>query len=313
MFDLDEGISRLYKGELLSDREIATVCTLTKELLSEEPNIVLVETPVSVCGDLHGQFNDLLELFRVEGKCPDVNYLFLGDFVDRGAFGVEVISLLCCLKLRYPRNIVLIRGNHESRGLTRIYGFYQECIRKYGAASSVWASFTDLFETLPLGALVDGEILGIHGGLSPSLQTLDQIVAIDRFQEVPQEGPFADLVWSDPSSSIDGFQLSPRGAGYTFGRDVAEAFLHFNGLRHVTRAHQLCMEGYQLLFDGAFSTVWSAPNYCNRFGNLASVMTIRENLQLDFNVFSSAPDVEPSAGSVTKEGTKGSVVDEYFL
>ncbi|KAA6399147.1 MAG: putative Serine/threonine-protein phosphatase PP2A catalytic subunit, partial [Streblomastix strix] len=126
------------------------------ELLSVEPNVVYVPAPLTIVGDIHGQFHDLLELFEIGGRCPDVNYLFMGDYVDRGYYSVEVISLLLVLKIRFPMRITLLRGNHESRQITQVYGFYDECFKKYGSAS-VWTAFTDLFDYLPLGAIVENQ------------------------------------------------------------------------------------------------------------------------------------------------------------
>merc|ERR1712026_216552 len=175
-----------------------------------------VKCPVTVCGDVHGQFHDLMELFRIGGKSPDTNYLFMGDYVDRGYYSVETVTLLVTLKVRFRERITILRGNHESRQITQVYGFYDECLRKYGNAN-VWKYFTDLFDYLPLTALVDGQIFCLHGGLSPSIDTLDHIRALDRLQEVPHEGPMCDLLWSDPDDR-GGWGISPRGAGYTFGQ-----------------------------------------------------------------------------------------------
>lgn len=169
-----------------------------------------------MCGDVHGQFHDLMELFRIGGKSPDTNYLFMGDYVDRGYYSVETVTLLVALKVRYRERITILRGNHESRQITQVYGFYDECLRKYGNAN-VWKYFTDLFDYLPLTALVDGQIFCLHGGLSPSIDSLDHIRALDRLQEVPHEGPMCDLLWSDPDDR-GGWGISPRGAGYTFGQ-----------------------------------------------------------------------------------------------
>uniref|UniRef100_A0A8V8TRA6 Serine/threonine-protein phosphatase n=1 Tax=Homo sapiens TaxID=9606 RepID=A0A8V8TRA6_HUMAN len=127
-----------------------------------------------------------MELFRIGGKSPDTNYLFMGDYVDRGYYSVETVTLLVALKVRYRERITILRGNHESRQITQVYGFYDECLRKYGNAN-VWKYFTDLFDYLPLTALVDGQIFCLHGGLSPSIDTLDHIRALDRLQEVPHE------------------------------------------------------------------------------------------------------------------------------
>lgn len=198
-----------------------------------------VRCPVTVCGDIHGQFHDLLELFKIGGKSPDTNYLFMGDYVDRGYYSVETVTLLVCLKVRYRDRITILRGNHESRQITQVYGFYDECMRKYGNAN-VWKFLTDLFDYLPLTAVVENQIFCLHGGLSPSLDTLDQIKGIDRIVEVPHEGPMCDLLWSDPDDRA-GWGISPRGAGYTFGQDISDQFIQKNGLKTIARAHQLVM------------------------------------------------------------------------
>ena len=212
-----------------------------------------VQCPVTVCGDIHGQFHDLQELFRIGGNPPDTNYLFMGDYVDRGYYSVETVTLLVALKVRYPDRITILRGNHESRQITQVYGFYDECLRKYGNAN-VWKYFTDLFDYLPVTALIadqvrvcswcskaGAQIFCLHGGLSPNADSLDKIRALDRIQEVPHEGLMCDLLWSDPDDRC-GWAISPRGAGYTFGYDISEAFNHNNGLTLIARAHQLVME-----------------------------------------------------------------------
>lgn len=337
------------------------LCYKSRELLIEEGNVVSVDAPVTLCGDIHGQFHDLMELFRVGGDVPDTNYLFMGDFVDRGFYSLESFLLLLCLKVRYPDRITLIRGNHESRQITTVYGFYDECIRKYGSAN-VWRYCCEVFDYLALGALIlgasseleptdtngsataaaaalpqpaglppgegvletevlnsrgevtmssyrlgqrrpqqqqeeerrspsspstrtgtnnftssrTGAILCVHGGLSPLIESVDKIRLIDRKQEVPHEGPMCDLLWSDPDD-IDGWGLSPRGAGYLFGGNIVKEFNHRNDLSLVARAHQLVMEGYKEMFDGGIVTVWSAPNYCYRCGNVASILEIGED------------------------------------
>jgi len=311
--DLDECLERLYKKELLADSVIEALCAKAKELLMRESNVVHINAPVTVVGDIHGQFFDLIEIFRIGGFCPDTNYLFLGDYVDRGLFSVETISLLLCLKLRWPSRVWLIRGNHESRGVTQSYGFYTECARKYGSAA-VWHYFTDMFDYLTLSVVISNQIFCVHGGLSPSIHSIDQIKIIDRFREIPHEGPMADLVWSDPDPERDEFSLSPRGAGYTFGAQVVKKFLEVNGMNHILRAHQLCQEGFQVLYDDQLSTVWSAPNYCYRCGNMASVLEVGEKGERVFNVFSESPDNEVQrleSQQQVKDGT--GAVTEYFL
>jgi len=302
---LDGWIESLMACKQLSEEDVRRLCEKAREVLQDESNVQPVKCPVTVCGDIHGQFHDLMELFKIGGPNPDTNYLFMGDYVDRGYFSVETVTLLVALKIRYPQRITILRGNHESRQITQVYGFYDECLRKYGNAN-VWKFFTDLFDYLPLTALIDNQIFCLHGGLSPSIDTLDNIRALDRIQEVPHEGPMCDLLWSDPDDRC-GWGISPRGAGYTFGQDISEAFNHNNGLTLVARAHQLVMEGYNwsqdrnvvTIFSGMLKTVMCdggavevmltrcaiAPNYCYRCGNQAAIMEIDEHLKYTLCVY----------------------------
>jgi len=273
---IDEQIERLKGGESLTENEVKILCDEAKEILSSESNVQPVSAPVTVCGDIHGQFYDLIELFRIGGSCPDTNYLFMGDYVDRGYYSLETVTLLVALKVRYRHRITILRGNHESRQITQVYGFYDECLRKYGNAN-VWKHFTDTFDFLPMTAVVADRIFCLHGGLSPSIDTLDHARELDRVQEVPHEGPMCDLVWSDPDDRC-GWGISPRGAGYTFGQDITEQFTQINGLHFIARAHQLVMEGYQWQHNRMVVTVFSAPNYCYRCGNQAAIMEVDDNV-----------------------------------
>jgi len=288
MSAIDKQIEQLKNCEHLSETEVKELCQKAMEILMEESNIQRVDAPVVVCGDVHGQFFDLMELFKAAGEIPDMNFLFLGDYVDRGYYSVETFLLLLAYKVRYPERITLIRGNHESRQITQVYGFYEECLRKYGSVN-VWRYCTEIFDYIALSAIVGDEVFAVHGGLSPSINTLDQIRLIDRKQEVPHDGPMCDLMWSDPEE-IEGWGLSPRGAGYLFGSSVVKQFCETNGLTKIARAHQLVMEGYKHMFDQTVVTVWSAPNYCYRCGNVAAIMDLDENLQAKFRVFNAAAD-----------------------
>ncbi|KAA8589009.1 hypothetical protein FQN60_010354 [Etheostoma spectabile] len=285
--ELDGWIEQLNECKQLSENQVKVLCEKAKEILTKESNVQEVRCPVTVCGDVHGQFHDLMELFKIGGKSPDTNYLFMGDYVDRGYYSVETVSLLVSLKVRFRERITILRGNHESRQITQVYGFYDECLRKYGNAN-VWKYFTDLFDYLPLTALVDNQIFCLHGGLSPSIDTLEHIRALDRLQEVPHEGPMCDLLWSDPDDR-GGWGISPRGAGYTFGQDISETFNHANGLTLVSRAHQLVMEGYNWCHDRNVVTIFSAPNYCYRCGNQAAIMELDDTLKYSFLQFDPAP------------------------
>eukprot|EP01138_Halocafeteria_seosinensis_P002079 gb/GECG01002128.1/.p1 GENE.gb/GECG01002128.1/~~gb/GECG01002128.1/.p1 ORF type:complete len:313 (+),score=13.62 gb/GECG01002128.1/:1-939(+) len=284
---LDTWVEHLQSCKPLPETEVKQLCDKAREILISEGNVQNVSAPVTICGDIHGQFYDLMELFRIGGECPNTNYLFMGDYVDRGYYSVEVVTLLVALKVRYRDRIYILRGNHESRQITQVYGFYDECLRKYGTAN-VWKYFTDLFDYLPLTAVVENQIFALHGGLSPSLDTLDQIRILDRVQEVPHEGLMCDLLWSDPDDR-KGWGISPRGAGYTFGYDVSEAFAHRNGLTLTARAHQLVMDGYNWAHDKLVVTVFSAPNYCYRCGNQAAIMEVDDKMAYKFQQFEYAP------------------------
>ncbi|CAN6922708.1 unnamed protein product, partial [Brassica oleracea] len=306
MSDLDKQIEQLKRCEPLSESEVKSLCLKAMEILVEESNVQRVDAPVTLCGDIHGQFYDMMELFKVGGDCPKTNYLFLGDFVDRGYYSVETFLLLLALKVRYPDRITLIRGNHESRQITQVvYGFYDECLRKYGSVN-VWRYCTDIFDYMSLSAVVENKIFCVHGGLSPAIITLDQIRTIDRKQEVPHDGAMCDLLWSDPEDIVDGWGLSPRGAGFLFGGSVVSSFNHTNNIDYIARAHQLVMEGYKWMFDSQIVTVWSAPNYCYRCGNVASILELDENLNKEFRVFEAAQ--QDSRGPPAKKPAP-----DYFL
>ncbi|XP_005095913.1 serine/threonine-protein phosphatase 2A catalytic subunit beta isoform [Aplysia californica] len=301
--EVDQWLEQLFKCEPLSEDSIKSLCERGKQIFSAESNVQNVQSPVTICGDIHGQFFDLMELFKVGGDLPDTNYLFMGDYVDRGYHSVEVISLLVALKIRYPERITILRGNHECRMSTQVYGFYDECLRKYGSAT-VWKYFTDLFDYMPITALVNGQVFCLHGGLSPSIDSLDHIRALDRIQETPHEGPMCDLLWSDPEDR-NGWGINSRGAGFFFGEDVSEAFNHHNGLSMVSRAHQVVMSGYNWCHNGHVVTVFSAPNYCYRSGNQAAIMELDDASNYRLTQFEHAPS--QGRGKVSK------ITPDYFL
>lgn len=304
MSALDVQIEKLRRCEYLKESEVKELCEKAMEILMEESNVQRIDAPVTICGDIHGQFYDLKELFKVGADVPDTNYLFMGDFVDRGFYSVETFLLLLALKVRYPDRITLIRGNHESRQITQVYGFYDECLRKYGSVN-VWRYCTEIFDYLSLSALIEDRIFCVHGGLSPSVNTLDQIRLLDRKQEVPHDGAMCDLMWSDPED-IDGWGLSPRGAGYLFGGTVVKQFNQTNNVDLICRAHQLVMEGYKYMFESTLVTVWSAPNYCYRCGNVAAVLELDEHRNAQFKIFDAAP---PEVRGIPAKSPN----PEYFL
>eukprot|EP00051_Salpingoeca_urceolata_P017950 m.249279 g.249279 ORF g.249279 m.249279 type:complete len:305 (-) comp19087_c4_seq1:31-945(-) len=284
----DEWLETVKECQYLPEPDLKKLCEHVCAILIEEGNVQAVSTPVTVCGDIHGQFYDLEELFRTAGPVPDTSYVFMGDFVDRGHYSLETFTRLLTLKAKYPDRIVLLRGNHETRQITQVYGFYDECQNKYGNANA-WRYCTNVFDLLSIAAIIDNQVMCVHGGLSPDVTSIDQIRLIERNQEIPNDGPFCDLVWSDPDD-IEGWAVSPRGAGYLFGTKVAEEFCRYNSLNLICRSHQLVQEGLKYMFNDKLVTVWSAPNYCYRCGNVAAVLNIDSQLGREAKYFHAVPD-----------------------
>ena len=300
----DRWLEDLRELKCLPEKDLKQLCEKAKEIFIEESNVQNVSAPVIICGDIHGQIYDLLELFKKGGDIPNSSYVFMGDYVDRGYNGVEVLELLLVLKIKYPQHITILRGNHESRQICFAYGFYEEVTRKYGNANP-WYYFTDLFDYLPLAALIEGKIFCVHGGLSPYISTIEQIRLINRKMEIPREGVFCDLMWSDPDD-IETWILSCRGAGYIYGYKIVDEFNHINNLELICRAHQLVMEGFKYWFEKKnLCTVWSAPNYCYRCGNKASILKISSDLSRTIDYFDYSPK------SMTSDPPKKLV--PYFL
>jgi len=264
----------------LTEKEIQLLCKKCKKIFGQQDALLNLSSPIKVCGDIHGQFYDLLRLFGFNGYPPNSNYLFLGDYVDRGKQSIETISLLFALKIKYPENIFMLRGNHESSKINRIYGFYDECKKRYD--KKIWKLFSDTFNYLPIAAIIEGKIFCIHGGLSPKLFSLEQIQTIKRPTEIPDDGLLCDLLWSDPNSKISGWKENDRGISYIFGIDVVERFLIKFGFDLICRAHQVVEEGYRFFGKKQLVTIFSAPNYCGEFNNAGAIMNVDETLMCSF-------------------------------
>ncbi|EEC74934.1 hypothetical protein OsI_10897 [Oryza sativa Indica Group] len=237
-------------------------------------------------GDIHGQYSDLLRLFEYGGFPPEANYLFLGDYVDRGKQSLETICLLLAYKIKYPENFFLLRGNHECASINRIYGFYDECKRRFNVR--LWKVFTDCFNCLPVAALIDDKILCMHGGLSPDLTHLDEIKSLPRPTDVPDTGLLCDLLWSDPGKDVQGWGMNDRGVSYTFGADKVSEFLEKHDLDLICRAHQVVEDGYEFFADRQLVTIFSAPNYCGEFDNAGAMMSVDETLMCSFQILKPA-------------------------
>lgn len=255
--------------------------------------MVNIEVPaggeITVCGDVHGQFYDLLNIFELNGVPSETNpYVFNGDFVDRGSFSVEVILTLFAWKLAYPRHLHLARGNHETRNMNKLYGFQGEVTQKYD--DDLYQMFCETFCLLPLCHVIQSKVFVVHGGLfSRDGVTLDEIRAIDRDREPPDEGLMTELLWSDPQPGR-GRTPSKRGVGVAFGQDVTENFLRVNDLKMVIRSHEMKEEGYHVEHGGQLVTVFSAPNYCDQMGNKGAFIRLdAETLTPKYTTFSSVP------------------------
>ena len=241
-----------------------------------------LEAPLTVCGDIHGQYPDLLKLFQLGGFPPEKNYIFMGDYVDRGKQSIECICLLLCYKIKYDENFFLLRGNHECASINRMYGFFDECKKRYNV--KLWKAFVDLFNCFPIAACVDDKIFIVHGGLSPELKNLDQLQKIMRPTDIPEEGLLCDILWSDPDSSANGWGPNDRGVSVTFNEKMIKNFLDKNDLDLICRAHQVVEEGYEFFGNRTLVTVFSAPNYCEEFDNDGAIMEIDEDLMCSFKV-----------------------------
>lgn len=274
---IDKIIKNLQSTILPSTEEALQICAAATRIFLCEPSVLRLGGPLTVVGDIHGQFYDLLNIFRLFGSVDCTRYVFLGDIVDRGANSVETILLLLCLKVRHPTQISILRGNHESTLLTATYGFKTECEEKYDIF--LYCRLCELFETLPLCAVVDGAFFCIHGGI---YDTFD-VRLLESTSRFGVEAERNAAVWSDPWRGVEFFSESPRGAGQLFGQGAVDAFLKVNGFKCIVRSHQLVDGGYEESLKDVF-TVWSAPNYCYVCGNMAAVGVV-DGGDIEFRVF----------------------------
>ena len=266
----------------LKDEEIRFLIDKSQAIIREQKMLVELEAPLHVCGDIHGQYYDLLRIFEHCGYPGEYNYLFLGDYVDRGKQSLETICLLLCYKIKYPDKVTLLRGNHESSVTNRIYGFYDECKRRYNV--KLWKSFTELFNFLPVAALIDDKILCMHGGLNPDLKSINNITEIQRPTDIPDTGLLCDLLWSDPDKEATEYDENDRGVSVIFGEKVVTDFNKKNDLDLIIRAHQVVDDGYEFFANRQLITIFSAPNYCGEFDNSAGIMIIDDSLTCSLKV-----------------------------
>ncbi|CAM6095276.1 unnamed protein product [Calypogeia fissa] len=317
---LDDIINRLLevragrpgKQVQLSEAEIRQLCLASKDIFLAQPNLLELEAPIKICGDIHGQYSDLLRLFEYGGFPPEANYLFLGDYVDRGKQSLETICLLLAYKIKYPENFFLLRGNHECASINRIYGFYDECKRRFNIR--LWKIFTECFNCLPVAALIDEKILCMHGGLSPELKSLEQIKKIARPTDVPDSGLLCDLLWADPDKVVQGWGENDRGVSYTFGCDIVTEFLQKHDLDLICRAHQVVEDGYEFFAKRHLVTIFSAPNYCGEFDNAGAMMSVDDTLMCSFQILKPAEKKQPKFygnSNSSRPGTPPRIVKQF--
>lgn len=294
VLDIDAVIGELLKvrkcrpGTMvnLPQEDIIALLSKAREVFMQQPMLLEVCAPINICGDTHGQYYDLLRLFEMGNFPPKANYLFLGDYVDRAHQSIETICLLLCFKVKFPENFFLLRGNHECSSINRIYGFYDECKRRYSI--KLWRAFGDVFNCLPVAAVVEDKIFCMHGGLSQDFADLNDIKEIRRPADVPDDGLLCDLLWADPDPDILGWAESDRGVSYTFGPDVLSEFLDLHKLDLICRAHQVVEDGYEFQADRQLVTIFSAPNYCGEFDNAGGMMVVNEELMCSFQILKPA-------------------------
>ncbi|XP_063628109.1 serine/threonine-protein phosphatase 5 [Cydia splendana] len=272
-----------------------------KSYLQKQPSLIDIKVgddkKFTVCGDIHGQYYDLMNIFNLNGLPSETNpYLFNGDFVDRGSFSVECIFTLFSFKLLFPDHFYMSRGNHETLDMNRMYGFRGEVTSKY--TSQMADLFTEVYNWLPLAHCINNRVLVMHGGLfSKDDITLDDIRRVDRNKQPPEDGIMCELLWSDPQPML-GRSPSKRGVGCQFGPDVTANFLQRNGLQYIIRSHEVKNDGYELAHDDKCITVFSAPNYCDTMGNLGAFITMNgKDLKPNFTTYEAVPhpDVKPMA------------------
>ncbi|CAD5234128.1 unnamed protein product [Bursaphelenchus xylophilus] len=275
--------------------EIRTICKRAIDLLSPESALIDIRAGLYVCGDIHGQFNDLINMFILLGRPPNTRYCFLGDYVDRGGMSLECIMMLLAYKVLYPKHMYLLRGNHECGRVNKKYGFMDELEQVFGLpyAKTCWEVFQRVFNVLPAGAVIEKKIICMHGGLSPLMYGLEEIKKESKPIRNPSKGIINDMLWADPQHDINFWRTSTRGSGFCFGNRVIDELLNVNKLEMILRAHQLCMDGFWFFNDRKLVTIFSAPVYGNTFKNASAALRIDKDLKCRMVTFvPDSPDVK---------------------
>ena len=267
----------------ISSNVIIKLCELVKPIFKYEPNVLNIDTPINIFGDIHGQFSDMIHFMEMTGLPPVQNFLFMGDYVDRGNNSIEVCALLFAMKIMFPNNIHILRGNHECPEVNSMYGFLNECEERFGnEGKMVFNKINEVLCMIPLCAIISKKIFCVHGGISPHLKKIEDIKKLNRFSTIPDGGLMCDLLWSDPNNTNETWGTNSRGVSCTYNENAVATFLTNNNLQLLCRAHQLVSDGYKFSHNNKLVTVFSAPNYCGNCGNDGAVMKINENLVCSF-------------------------------
>ena len=274
--DIEELWSRIREWKKIGEEEMEVVWEQAKELFWNEQNVVEVQLPVTVWGDLRGQLNSLLEIFKMCGEVPETNYVFLGNYTNIGNNSVELIAILFALKVQYPNRIFLLRGSDEFRIITQNNNFYGECMQKFNS-DNVWNKVNEVFDSLPLWAVISDKVFWVHSGLTPYAETIEQINLFDRSKASASQEEMGGLFINNPWD-IEGWKFIGRAYDISFGSDISESFNHAHNLITILRSHQLVYEGYQWHHDRNVWTIFSAPGF-KEYKNIGAVMQIDDNLQ----------------------------------
>jgi len=287
--DLDGHITCLRREEPpdekvgLPEKEIRILCDLVQEIFMRESVLMELEPPLVVGGTLASSVEQLNKIIERCGEPGDVQYLFLGNYVSRGrgpVHGVDLLALLYCFKCRQPDKVCLLRGKQECASISRIYGFYDECKRRYNV--KLWKRITQTMNCMPICALIRSRIFCVSSGLSPELRTLDQLSVITRPTEVPDHGLLCDLLWADPETGLRGWAEMDKGVSYIFGEDIVHEFMERNSLDLICRTSQVVEDGYEYFADQKLVTLFSCADYVGEFDNTAAVMLVDAEMQHTF-------------------------------
>lgn len=266
-------------SDLITEDELVCLCHAVNPIFDKEPVLLELNEDIYIVGDIHGKLDDLIRIFERCNYPPDTKYLFLGDYIDRGQYSVEVICLLFALKIKYPNHIYLLRGNHETQSINKFYGFFEECLSKF--SQTLYFAVNNSFQYLPVAAVVNEAAFCVHGGISPMLKSLNDLRKSEKQAEISGPGLFTDLLWSDPVEYIDSFAPNDRGCGYFYGMNVINQFLEENDLELIVRSHELCPHGLKFPIQDfqKIVTVFSNTNYCCK-NNSAAIIHISKDLNV---------------------------------